>query len=202
MSFATQACRRVRSLNATSSRQYSVAKAAQASSKASSSSTTQRVPSHHTLPPAKMRALIALYHQSDSWITEDNLLERIDATFVPDTNDAYALNVMNRRLPSIDDLEKKRVEMRMAPKMAQWSSAATDTVGLSGSGNWSEKTSPREAKVIEALYGVKVQSTTEDRRTEERLLPGLEVVQEVSGLLDRSPSHLNAPPRKEKKGRS
>jgi len=193
MSLTTQACRRVISLKLASSlRQYSVAKGAQAasSSKASSSS----IPSHHTLPPAKMRALIALYHQSENWITEDNLLERIDATFVPDVPDAFSLIAKGHRLPNIDDFEKKRAEMKMAPKMAQWEASTNNTVGSAE--NWSGSTSPREAKVIEALYGVNVLSSSDDR-----LLPGLEVLQEVADVLDRKPDEnqdLNAPPRKAK----
>ncbi|KAJ3531382.1 hypothetical protein NM688_g7585 [Phlebia brevispora] len=42
----------------------------------------KQYPSHTTLPPAKMRALVSLYHQSENFITPENLSDAIDAAFI------------------------------------------------------------------------------------------------------------------------
>jgi len=176
MNLATCSRRGVPSLQALS-RYYSSDKGKQLSE----SSFSTEAQSHKTLPPAKMRALIALYHQADSWITPENLEDRIDNTFVPDPNSAprnrLDTELLNPRggWTRLDDLDKMRRHMRMAPKMAQWNrSLAADYVGS----DWSIKASKRELKVIEALYGV-------DAPVDKDMLPGLELLQENADKLTR-----------------
>ncbi|KDR83362.1 hypothetical protein GALMADRAFT_43078, partial [Galerina marginata CBS 339.88] len=138
--------------------------------------------SHTTLPPAKVRALIALYHQADSWITEKDLLDRIDNAFVPElpTSKSPAdhdyLHGRTISWTRMEDLEKVRKEMKIAPKMAQWDRSLSGNLGIGA--DWSGKASKRELKVIAALYGV-------ESPADERLLPGLEVLREVPDYLDR-----------------
>jgi len=77
----------------------------------------------------------------------------------------------------MDDLEKVRKEMKIAPKMAQWDRSLSGDLGIGA--DWSGKASKRELKVIEALYGV-------ESPADERMLPGLEVLEEISDYLDRN----------------
>jgi hypothetical protein len=114
-----------------------------------------------------MRALISLYHQSDTFITPENLSQRIDDTFIPQETqtglghsfgDGYkdltiALNDM-RRKPKLRDWDRETVPARMADK-TQWSSSKGG----------------REWKVIEALYGVDITPSRE-------VFPGLEALEE------------------------
>ncbi|KAH9482611.1 hypothetical protein JR316_0004711 [Psilocybe cubensis] len=163
------------------SRRYSTGKKSQrASSSGASSSTIQP---HSTLPPAKMRALIALYHQAESWITPENLAERIDNAFVPlrtasqNIIDPTLSSTFHTRV-SLSDLEKAKRNMDVAPKYAQYDRNQSIEYGAA-SFNWSKSNSKRENKVIEALYGVSTSATGNS-------LPSLQVLEEAaeSGLLN------------------
>ncbi|KAF8974600.1 hypothetical protein BDZ97DRAFT_1911768 [Flammula alnicola] len=136
------------------------------------------------LPPAKMRALIALYHQADTWITPENLLERIDKAFVPagvsnkqmDPLEIGSYSRVNYGV-TFDEIETTKRVMHEAPKMAQWDAHAGASLKpkyqFAVTETWSANRAVREQKVIEALYGV---VTTRDAK----LLPGLEVLQETA----------------------
>ncbi|KAF8901718.1 hypothetical protein CPB84DRAFT_1846711 [Gymnopilus junonius] len=172
MSLAT-CSRRVTSLQALS-RHYS-------SDKGSSSPLSSKVQSNKTLPPAKMRALIALYHQADSWITRDNLEQRIDQAFIPELglSPRHALDVdvesgRERGWIRVDDLDKYHKLTRMAPKLAQWNRALASDIMSNSDTDWSLQPSKRELKVVEALYGMEAPN-------DNLLLPGLEILQETMG---------------------
>ncbi|KAF9057365.1 hypothetical protein BJ165DRAFT_26702 [Panaeolus papilionaceus] len=138
-----------------------------------------KVQSHASLPPAKVRALISLYHQADSWITPENLLDRIDEAFLP----TVGKNVLVEETPemrmqsmaSLPDLRNALRKMKTAPKMAQWDTDTTKKDYVPGE-QWSDVRSKREMKVIEALYGV---NTT----VKGKILPGLDALEEVKGSL-------------------
>ena len=151
---------------------------------ASTPSTSSKVLSHTTLPAAKMRALVALYHQADTWVTPENLLQKIDEAFVPGTANSEFLEE-NRHIVSYEEIEKARKAMQTSPKMAVWEKGSNAFVDRSRKAkSWSDNREKREMKVIEALYGV---VTTADAS----VLPGLEVVEETAALgeSERPPSH-------------
>lgn len=134
------------------------------------SSKASPVQSHHTLPSAKMRALISLYHQADTFITPENLSQRIDNAFVPQTLDSG----LNRRNVTLQDLKGVLNAQRRAPKVSDWDQEAVVSRQYSEAGaigQWSSLKTSRELKVIEALYGV-------DTTHPQKILPGLEVVLE------------------------
>jgi len=143
------------------------------------------VSSRTTLPPPKMRALISLYHQADSWVTPENLLQKIDEAFVP--SDAVSLELATtervENMVSVSDLKNSISLMRNAPNMAQWDSSSPGGGNrYSPSSEWSESgKNRRDLKVIEALYGVQATTFDHDSTNISQLfLPGFEVLQESS----------------------
>ena len=145
-----------------------------ASDTLSTSEPLAKVKSHRTLPAAKMRALVSLYHQADSWITPENLLQKIDDAFVPTISPTQYLTLPS--LPAqegiaLRDLTSAANQLKTSPKMAQLeaepSYRRTSDKGFT--------MSKREKKMFEALYGVKV--------TGLGVLPGLEVLEEMKGEL-------------------
>lgn len=158
-------------------------KSSQSSRKSSSSAAhapKKPIQSHQRLPPAKMRALISLYHQSENWITPENLLERIDAAFVP-VNTSYSLG-LDAQDVTYGDLTTLASQMREDPKMAQLESSPNGR-NLPGSYRpWSSnrQMSKRETKIFEALYGVEVERKSSE---EVKVLPGLEVLDEMEEKL-------------------
>ena len=179
MSLATCSRRRVSALRALS-RNHSSTTNEQVAKSSPSTRVKANVQSHTTLPPAKLRALIALYHQADSWITPENLEQRIDEAFVPDPLAKQPKGLMEFYSPndratqttrvSVEELNRLKSYFRMAPKMAQWNQAtAADYAGT----DWDTNTSRRELRVVEALYGVNAPMGENPR-------PGLELLQEVT----------------------
>ena len=127
--------------------------------------------SHHTLPSAKMRALVALYHQADSWVTAENLDKAIDQAFVPDTAHT-ALSLPSQEGVGWQDLFAA-MQVKNLPRMAQLEAdSAFRRLGLMHRG-----LPKREELMLEALYGVEVHDN--------EVLPGLEVVQEMEEGLAR-----------------
>ncbi|KAF8164987.1 hypothetical protein B0H34DRAFT_620075, partial [Crassisporium funariophilum] len=125
------------------------------------------------LPPAKMRALISLYHQADSWVTPENLMQRIDDAFVPERARVELHAGTPDRidyLPRVSDMRKALQKAKNAPRMEQWDPSMKQSTYASGE-VWSEARKKRELKIIEALYGV-------DATIPGQLSPGLEVLQE------------------------
>ena len=121
-----------------------------------------------------MRALVALYHQADTWVTPENLLEKIDEAFVPGTTKSDFLEIVSRHMVSYEEIEKARKAMKISPKTAVWERGSNPFVDRSRpAASWSDNREKREMKVIEALYGV---VTTADAR----VLPGFEVVEDTA----------------------
>lgn len=141
-----------------------------------------QVLSHTTLPTSKMRALISLYHQADSWVTPENLLQKIDEAFVPSDTISLPLATTERveNMVSVSDMKSSISLMRNAPKMAQWDSSSPGEDRYSPSPEWSESgKNRRDLKVIEALYGVEAITFDHDStKVSQPFLPGLEVLQE------------------------
>jgi hypothetical protein len=116
-----------------------------------------------------MRALISLYHQSDTFITPENLSKRIDDTFVPQETQTGIGRLSG---DSLKDLTNALNALRKQPKLSDWDREAivTRTSELP----WSSRKGVREWQVIEALYGVDIPPSRE-------VLPGLEVLEESAG---------------------
>lgn len=137
-----------------------------------------------TLPDYKKRALISLYHQSESFITPENLVERIDEAF----RSSLSTGKLHETPPEVWDLKSVVRVTRTAPKLKQWvPNEQTDeeiktpvSNGLGdGSKSWSQATSRRENKVLAALYGVHMTPSGQ-------ILPGLEVLEESAEKLEAS----------------
>lgn len=131
--------------------------------------------SHTTLPTSKLRALISLYHQADSWVTPENLEQKIDEAFIQSGTLAVSTG-REEYMVSVSDMKNYIGLRRHAPKVAQWDSSSSG--GDSDVSQWSESgKNKRDLKVLEALYGV----TAFDHRStniSKAFLPGLEVQQE------------------------
>jgi len=127
-------------------------------------------PSSPSLPPAKMRALISLYHQSESFITPENLSERIDHAFLSKDMHVRAFTP-NASLP---DLRRSVKERRNAPRIGAWDDQS-NLFSYRSEVGWSDTNSSREKSVIEALYGV-YQSGK----------PGLEVLEESGERIEQN----------------
>ncbi|KAJ3723227.1 hypothetical protein C8R42DRAFT_775427 [Lentinula raphanica] len=123
-------------------------------------------PAPHALSPEKMRALISLYHQSETYITPENLSERIDEAFTEkQTADKLAFGLQKA---GVDNLSQFYTDAKLAPKFSEWNREKMRF----GEGIWSKATySRREWKVVEALYGVDASGPLEP-------MPGLEALEE------------------------
>jgi hypothetical protein len=129
------------------------------------SSKAPTVKSHRTLPSAKMRALISLYHQSDTFITPENLSQRIDEAFIPSETQTGLGHSFG---DGYTDLTNALHNMRQKPKLRVWD---RENVVVQMDDLWSSAKGGRESKVIEALYGVDITPSRE-------VLPGLEALEE------------------------
>jgi hypothetical protein len=126
------------------------------------------------LPPQKKRALISLYHHCDTFVTEENLSDRIDQAFIWTPLDIGNANSRNN-MTDVEDLDKIRLLQRRGYKFSDWDDPrekhGMNLPPSSGySGDW---TSYREMQVIEALHGVDVSDG-------QRRLPGLEVLEDMT----------------------
>lgn len=121
------------------------------------------IPSHSKLPSAKMRALISLYHQTEKFITPENLSREIDIAFIerPD-----AMAGMLEREVLLRDLRSDLAKRRVLPKMGE-SVQLKPTAANNDMITWSQRKDAREQAVINALYGI-----------EDIGKPGLEVLEE------------------------
>ncbi|KAG5343019.1 hypothetical protein C0989_000009 [Termitomyces sp. Mn162] len=117
------------------------------------------------LPDEKLRALVSLYHQADSFITLDNLSDRIDAAFTGHSTinlGSYTSSVKSMR----DDLERRRMEARVTEWDKATANSSRDVDNYSQ--GWSRIKKRREIRVKHALHGM----------SDEGDLPGLEVVKD------------------------
>ncbi|KAF9821428.1 hypothetical protein IEO21_00674 [Rhodonia placenta] len=109
----------------------------------SSSSLSPKV----TLPPAKMRSLVSLYHQAETFITPQNLSTVIDYEFIYRRQKITSLRSDE---DSFYDLQAELASRKIQPKIGEANQARTQS---ETSRDWSEKRSERENKVVNALYG-------------------------------------------------
>ncbi|CCM02827.1 uncharacterized protein FIBRA_04939 [Fibroporia radiculosa] len=113
------------------------------------------------LPKNKMRALVSLYHEADSFIAPHRLLSEIDAAFLP-FDSVYNARTEEEPYKTIESQARQR---RALPKIGQ--STVVAPVSEQQGRDWSEQRSGPERMIIEALYGV-----------DGRGLPGLEALEE------------------------
>lgn len=121
------------------------------------------------LAPEKMRALISLYHQTESFITPTNLSDTIDEVFIYSRE---RLGILHPSKPELsqNDLWRMLRERRDQPSVAASDARTWRTNAASNgryTGQWSESQTVREQQVVHALYGVEGVGK-----------PGLEVVEE------------------------
>ncbi|KAJ7086661.1 hypothetical protein C8R44DRAFT_687519 [Mycena epipterygia] len=135
----------------------------------------------HTLSPDKMRALVAMYHQTETFVTKENLDAKIDEAFtgkLNNTSDAASLT-----LRDFETLLRKREEL---PTVTEWNAQPEINFRPStrSSGQdmnlWSaEKKPAREFRVIEALYGMEWLGGG-------KMLPGFDAVNADAELFESS----------------
>ena len=117
----------------------------------------------------KLRALISLYHQADTFITPENLSQRIDEAFIPDAGKTPVQQGPD--FMTVKRLEDELERQRMEPKVMEPDTEKKGNPSPTHGGSWSGRVSAREGKVLEALYGV-------ERGRGNEMLPGLDVVME------------------------
>ncbi|KAJ7775109.1 hypothetical protein B0H16DRAFT_85981 [Mycena metata] len=139
----------------------------------------QAPPSVH-LTSEKMRALVDMYHQSETFVTKENLDAKIDEAFTEQQKNKLA----NERIGlSYGDLDGRVKARQHAPSVKAWDSGASDfdyrpAVGVD-MGLWSADRVPlRESQVIEALYGVEILG-------QNKALPGWDAVNEHEKILEK-----------------
>jgi hypothetical protein len=128
----------------------------------SSTSNVARTPNPHSvnLPPEKMRALIAMYHQADTFVTPENLDDKIADAFT--RRPEVAVNESTTL--SLSDFESLLRDRVHAPLVTEWNARAAsynarkefDQASATPDSLWSghQYGSVRNLKVLEALYGV------------------------------------------------
>ncbi|KAJ7095167.1 hypothetical protein B0H15DRAFT_775462 [Mycena belliarum] len=153
----------------------------------SSAGNVPRAPEHSspsvTLPPEKMRALIAMYHQTETFVTRENLEAKIDEAFTGPA--PLALN--DGRNLTLKQLENLLSERKNVPTVTEWTPQTMSTPPRhAGSENaremtglWSSGSRVRDSKVVEALYGVETLGL-------DRALPGLETLEDYAATLEQS----------------
>jgi hypothetical protein len=120
------------------------------------------------LPPEKIRALIALYHQSDTFINEDNLLERInDALIQKRSQHLYE----TYKEPTVAMLNEAVHARKSNPKSIQIRGKDEHKVS---SNQWSFQRNLRDREVAGAMYGLDGSSSAQKPK------PGLELVQDAA----------------------
>lgn len=147
-----------------------------------SSSKTPSLEETYNLPPQKLRALISLYHQTSSFITRETLSADIDKAFIKD-----AVQLVPKPQLTVSDMKLVAAQFEKQPKLSEWDSlwepaAKTTTsqgtfTGLSepntaSGSSWSDQSSLREGKVMEALFGTDMSDTGNAK-------PGLEAIEDL-----------------------
>ncbi|KAI9067604.1 hypothetical protein FKP32DRAFT_1588436 [Trametes sanguinea] len=117
------------------------------SSEPSSSQQKLDVKPQSKLPDEKMRVLVQLYHQADSFITKENLSKRIDDAFIYHKHRGWT--ALSAESP-FHALEAQVYVQRSLPKFGE-SNAAT---AQRKDENWSDGRSSRERSVAYTLYGL------------------------------------------------
>jgi hypothetical protein len=128
-------------------------------SKRYASTAVKRTGSLRSLPPHKMRALVALYHKSDTFITPESLDSAIDAAFTQQRQSTYRNLGKDMSLRELwADVDRRRILPKEIPaiEMGKNRAGARSQDRMSRtSRNWSESGgSSREERVMAALFGV------------------------------------------------
>jgi len=124
---------------------------------------------HSPLPPEKMRALVDLYHQTDSFITPENLSDSIDLAFVLDAkriNSLYGTHEVPYHRLKADLVSRNR-----QPKLGDSESGLPQS---NAGETWSESRTMRTRMVMNALYGL-----------EKGDMPGLELLEDEAERIQR-----------------
>jgi hypothetical protein len=137
---------------------------------------TQDAPQSFALPPARLRALISLYHLSSTFITPANLSDRIDRAFTDARNATTLTTTIYSHAELQERVKVKRNENPVGTGKAQYRGVFLDYTGRT----WSDKRGVRQRRVANALWG-----------TETDGKPALETVQETS-IADENLSNLLA----------
>lgn len=114
--------------------------------------------SRANLPPEKMRALISLYHQSENFITPENLSAAIDAAFID------RVRARDNVEASLEELEAVVGAQRRKPKVGTGSDSGVDMRSLENKQAkdygledrddlWSQRRPRRHNAVMSALFG-------------------------------------------------
>ncbi|GJE84625.1 hypothetical protein PsYK624_007010 [Phanerochaete sordida] len=125
------------------------------------------VPAPTALPEAKQRALIALYHQAETFITPENLEAEIDEEFI--YRPLRHPGGLEREV-LLRDLRSDLASRRMLPKVGDGKASMMHSrtqAQAADSYAWSGQKAPRDIRVMNALLGL-----------EDVHKPGLEILEE------------------------
>ncbi|KAF8211361.1 hypothetical protein K438DRAFT_38320 [Mycena galopus ATCC 62051] len=144
-----------------------------------------QTPNPVNLSPEKMRALIAMYHQAETFVTRENLDDKIAEAFTGGNGDENRLfGVGDRSSISLDELQSALRSRQDAPTVTEWSqtqSGPLKDVAKYADANmeWSgRRYNERERRVVDALYGVETQKG--------KALPGWDALNENGPLIETS----------------
>jgi len=165
------------------------------------STSASKKPDPSKLTDDKMRALISLYHQSETFITPENLSDRIDQVFAKDHS--LAIPTGKRTMPTTSVYRETRARQVENPRLSDWELEATTQTSGTSLRPWSAMLARREQRVAEAMYGVDKSSVVRNSRGNDstvkqvvRTMPGLEVLKESKtdaqkdeGLQERPSDH-------------
>ncbi|KAJ7276171.1 hypothetical protein B0H12DRAFT_6285 [Mycena haematopus] len=139
-------------------------------------------PNPVNLSPERMRALIAMYHQAETFVTRENLDAKIDEVF---TGELERPKLPGETSLSLEDLKGALRHRQDAPTVSEWSMTSTSprdwakTGAMNPKQLWSGRSyNLREKEVINALYGVETQGG--------KALPGWETLNEQGSVIEAS----------------
>lgn len=121
-----------------------------------------------------MRALVSLYHQSETFITPQTLSKAIDEAFAP----VDPLAKIPKFERSYGELKRDVMARRAQPRMVEWDEAATAPTLAESSRVWSDQTTDRERATVEALFGVETNANG-------MTVPGWDTLEESVELVER-----------------
>lgn len=143
---------------------FSAARLARQNSTAVGPSSTEVAARRLGLPPDKLRALIAIYHDCDTFITAETLDAHIDEEFVSPEEVIYDHVTEYKATQYMDELRDRRLEPKFGSTRSDGASARYGSKSV----NY-RTTGERETRVRAALFGTSLRT---------RKMPGLEIVLE------------------------
>jgi hypothetical protein len=106
-----------------------------------------------SLSPEKMRALVALYHRTENFVTPENLDARIDQAFIPTSDHLAFHDSANHTFASYVELENREMTREKIPRISEYTPSSHYYGMPEDQNSWSDFQDPRERAVVEALYG-------------------------------------------------